>query len=57
TNNFVYCIHSHGDAARRQGMADEIFGELAAVVALANQGNRLAIAYQVAVDDRFKTGF
>lgn len=34
-------------------MDDEIFGELAAIVALANQTNRLAISYQVEVDDAF----
>jgi hypothetical protein len=31
-----------------------MLGELIEVVALANKGNRLAIGYQVEVDDRFK---
>ena len=54
TNNCEYCIKSHSAAARRKGMDDEIFGELAAIVALANQTNRLAISYQVEVDDAFE---
>jgi len=57
TNNCEYCIHSHGASARKQGMDDEMFGELAAIVALANQTNRLAIAYQIEVDDKFKPKF
>ncbi len=54
TNNCEYCIHSHGAAARKQGMDDEMFGELAAIVALANQTNRLAIGYQIEVDPQFR---
>lgn len=57
TNNCEYCVHSHTAAARKKGMDDEIFGELAAIVALANQTNRLAIAYQIEVDDAFKPRF
>lgn len=54
TNNCEYCIRSHTAAARRKGMDDQMLGELIEVVALANKGNRLAIGYQVEVDDRFK---
>lgn len=54
TNNCEYCIKSHGAAARAKGMDEALFGELAAIVALANQTNRLAIAYQVEVDERFE---
>lgn len=54
TNNCEYCIHSHTASARKQGMDKEVFGELAAIVALANQTNRLAIAYQIEVDEKFK---
>lgn len=57
TNNCEYCIQSHSASARKKGMDDEIFGELAAIVALANQTNRLAIAYQIEVDDAFKRSF
>ncbi|HYF58756.1 MAG TPA: carboxymuconolactone decarboxylase family protein [Burkholderiaceae bacterium] len=55
TNNCEYCLHSHAAAARAKGMDDETFGELMQVVALANLTNRLAIAYQVPVDERFRT--
>jgi AhpD family alkylhydroperoxidase len=54
TNNCEYCIRSHTAAARRKGLDDQMLGELIEVVALANKGNRLAIGYQVEVDDRFK---
>jgi AhpD family alkylhydroperoxidase len=55
TNNCEYCLHSHVAAARAKGMTDAMLGELLAVVALANQTNRLAIGYQVPVDERFRT--
>jgi AhpD family alkylhydroperoxidase len=55
TNNCEYCLHSHAAAARAKGMDETMFGELMAVVALANQTNRLAIGYQVPVDDAFRT--
>ena len=45
---------ANGAAARKQGMDDEMFGELAAIVALANQTNRLAIGYQIEVDPQFR---
>jgi len=52
-NNCAYCIHSHTAGARRAGMSDAMYGELLAVVGLANQTNALANAMQVPVDDRF----
>jgi AhpD family alkylhydroperoxidase len=54
TNQCVYCIASHTAAARKQGMTDEQFAEVMAVVGMANESNRLASGYQVAIDDRFK---
>jgi AhpD family alkylhydroperoxidase len=54
TNNCEYCIHSHTAAARKSGMTDEQFAELVAIVGLANETNRLAIGYQVPVDEQFK---
>lgn len=54
TNNCEYCICSHIAAARKAGMTDEMLSELIAVVGMANQTNRLAIGYQVEVDERFK---
>lgn len=56
TNNCEYCRASHSAAARAKGMTDEMFGELLAIVALANQTNRLAIGYAVPVDDVFRNG-
>jgi AhpD family alkylhydroperoxidase len=54
-NSCEYCLHSHTAAARARGMDDAMWGELMAVVALASQTNRLAIAYQVPVDERFRS--
>jgi AhpD family alkylhydroperoxidase len=54
TNQCGYCIASHTAAARKQGMTDEQFAEVMAVVGMANESNRLASGYQVAIDDRFK---
>ncbi|HXV64349.1 MAG TPA: carboxymuconolactone decarboxylase family protein [Vicinamibacteria bacterium] len=54
TNNCEYCIHSHTASARSKGMTDEMFGELLAVVGLANETNRLANGLQVPVDDAFR---
>ncbi|WP_034990792.1 carboxymuconolactone decarboxylase family protein [Beijerinckia mobilis] len=53
TNNCHYCITSHTAAARAKGMTDEQWGELLAVVALANETNRLAVGYDVPVDEKF----
>lgn len=53
TNQCGYCIASHTAGARKQGMTDDMFAELMAVVAMANETNRLASGYQVKIDDRF----
>lgn len=53
TNNCEYCIHSHTAAARAKGMTDAMFGELLAVVGLANETNRLANGYRIPVDPQF----
>lgn len=53
TNNCGYCIASHSAAATKQGMTDEIFGELMAIVGMANETNRLANGYRVPVDAAF----
>ena len=50
TNNCEYCIHSHTKAATKLGLSPQAFGELLAVVAMANETNRLANGYQVPVD-------
>ena len=53
SNGCEYCIHSHTVAARKQGMTDEMFGELMAVVGMANETNRLVHGYQVPLDPQF----
>ena len=53
TNNCNYCITSHTASARAKGMTDEQLAELLAVTGLANETNRLAIGYNVPVDERF----
>ena len=53
SNGCEYCIHSHTAAARKQGMTDEMFGELMAVVGMANETNRLVHRYQVPLDPQF----
>jgi AhpD family alkylhydroperoxidase len=55
SNQCPYCIASHGAAARKAGMTPEMFGELMAVVGMANETNRLASGYRVEIDDRFKS--
>jgi AhpD family alkylhydroperoxidase len=53
TNGCEYCIASHTVGARRAGMSDAMFGELMAVVGMANETNRLANGYRVPVDAAF----
>ena len=57
SNSCAYCTASHGAAAKRLGMTKEAFGELLAVVAMANETNRLADGYRVPVDERFENLF
>ncbi|HET9718218.1 MAG TPA: carboxymuconolactone decarboxylase family protein [Pseudolabrys sp.] len=51
TNGCAYCIASHTAAARKAGMTEAMFGELMAVVGMANETNRLANGYRVPIDD------
>ena len=53
TNGCEYCIASHTAAARKAGMSEAMFGELMAVVGMANETNRLANGYRVPVDAAF----
>jgi len=53
SNGCEYCIASHGAAARKAGMSAAMFGELMAVVGMANETNRLANGYRVPVDPAF----
>ena len=54
TNGCEYCIASHSAAARKAGMSEAMFGELMAVVGMANETNRLANGYRVPVDPAFE---
>src|ERR1700674_5392355 len=54
TNGCAYCIASHTAAARKAGMSEEMFGELMAVVGMANETNSLANGYRVPVDPAFE---
>src|SRR5262249_50436238 len=53
TNGCGYCIASHTASARKAGMTDDMFGELMAVVGMANETNRLANGYRVPIDAAF----
>jgi AhpD family alkylhydroperoxidase len=54
TNGCAYCIATHTAAARKAGLTDAMFGELMAVVGMANETNRLANGYRVPIDDNLK---
>ncbi len=54
TNSCEYCIRSHTLAAKKKGMTDDMLKELIAVVAMANETNRLVESYQVEVDKFLK---
>jgi AhpD family alkylhydroperoxidase len=54
TNGCEYCLWSHTAAARKQGLDDEMLGELMAVVGMFNQTNRLTQGYQVEVDPQYR---
>src|SRR5262245_66660212 len=49
TNGCGYCIASHSTSARKGGMTDAMFGELMAVVRIANETNRLANGSRVRI--------
>lgn len=54
SNGCGYCIASHTAAARKAGMSEAMFGELMAVVGMANETNRLVNGYRVPVDAMFE---
>jgi len=53
SNGCLYCIASHGAAARSKGMTEAQYSELLAIVGLANETNRLVTALGVAIDPQF----
>jgi len=54
TNGCGYCIASHKAGARKAGMTDAMWGELVAVIGMANETNKLAFAHQVPIDAMFQ---
>lgn len=54
TNQCPYCMASHTASARKKGMSDAMFGELMAVIGMANETNALAAGYRVEIDEQFK---
>ena len=50
SNGCEYGLRCHPDTARKQGMTDEMLGELLAVVGVASQAKILANGYQIPVD-------
>ncbi|MBI2687498.1 MAG: carboxymuconolactone decarboxylase family protein [Acidobacteria bacterium] len=54
TNGCEYCIASHTGSAEKKGMTPEMFGEMMAVVGMANETNRLVTGYRVALDEAFR---
>lgn len=54
TNGCRYCIASHGAAAAAKGMTPAQHAELLAVVGLANETNRFAVALDMPIDERFR---
>jgi len=54
SNGCDYCIASHKKAAEAKGMTPAMWGELLAVVGMANETNRLANALRVPVDPAFE---
>jgi AhpD family alkylhydroperoxidase len=54
TNGCEYCTYSHTAGARKAGMTDAMHAELVAIIGMANETNRLADAYRVPVDDKFR---
>ncbi len=50
-----YCVRSHTAAARAKGMTPAQHMELAGVIGMAAETNRLATLFQVPVDDLFMT--
>lgn len=54
TNECAYCVASHSASARKKGMTEEMFGELMAIVGMANETNALVAGYRVEIDEQFK---
>lgn len=53
-NGCQYCVRSHTASSRAKGATDAMLSELQAVIAAANRTNRIAVGFQVPIDDVFK---
>ena len=49
-----YCTASHSYQARAKGASEAMMAEMFAIVGLAVEGNRMASAYRIPVDEAFK---
>jgi AhpD family alkylhydroperoxidase len=54
TNGCRYCIASHGAGAIAKGMTPAQHAELLAVIGLANETNRFAVALDMPIDEQFR---
>ena len=54
TNGCRYCIASHTAAARAKGLTPAQHAELIAIIGLANETNRHAVALDLQVDAQFR---
>jgi AhpD family alkylhydroperoxidase len=54
TNGCRYCIASHGAGAKAKGMTAAQRAELLAVIGLANETNRFAVALDMPIDEQFR---
>ena len=54
TNGCRYCIASHGASARNKGMTPEQHAELVAIIGLATETNRHAVALDLQIDEQFR---
>jgi AhpD family alkylhydroperoxidase len=54
TNGCRYCIASHSAGATAKGMTPAQHAELLAVIGLANETNRFAVALDMPIDERFR---
>ncbi len=50
TNGCEYCLASHTASAVKKGLTPEVYAEVMAVTAMANETNRLAFGYRVPLD-------
>lgn len=54
TNGCDYCTTSHTAAARKRGLSDAQWGELVAVIGMANETNRIVQTLRVPLDESLR---